>query len=130
MDTGNTKAKKEDNSDDAVQPRGYGEHFSIVINVNIIHGSAPWIRGTPEGRISFVPRDRFSPVDTGNTPLLQPSRYKGAVQPRGYGEHIGVTTLGCLMNGSAPWIRGTPTLANLSFDLLRFSPVDTGNTNA
>ena len=71
---------------------------------------------------------RFSPVDTGNTAspsLLVPSV---TVQPRGYGEHpVNVGASG-ETPGSAPWIRGTHEHKVLIFPVVRFSPVDTGNT--
>ena len=72
--------------------------------------------------------NRFSPVDTGNTP----TRYSGLqtipVQPRGYGEHEVADISNFTKDGSAPWIRGTPYQAKQKMVYTRFSPVDTGNT--
>ncbi len=87
MGTGNTRIALNDIVDEAVQPRGYGEHVAFISSTNVQGGSAPWVRGTPIGVGVVAKFPRFSPVGTGNT--LQTLRRKGlgTVQPRGYGEH-------------------------------------------
>ena len=75
-----------------------------------------------------VIRERFIPVDTGNT--FRPCIYTGffAVHPRGYGEHIGYASRAYCKPGSSPWIRGTHMNILNTANRLRFIPVDTGNT--
>ena len=44
--TGNTRIALNDIVDEAVQPRGYGEHVAFISSTNVQGGSAPWVRGT------------------------------------------------------------------------------------
>ena len=113
----------------AVQPRGYGEHGLQVLVADTHGGSAPWIRGTLKEIQQYLYKYRFSPVDTGNTSSGLSLLSSLPVQPRGYGEHSSGGNYADLVDGSAPWIRGT--LINLLHLYLipRFSPVDTGNTS-
>ena len=71
---------------------------------------------------------RFSPVDTGNTEILNHGLDPTPVQPRGYGEHSVIINNMTNNIGSAPWIRGTLVTRVCSSVNFRFSPVDTGNT--
>ena len=91
----------------AVQPRGYGEHSCCLLLIKRSHGSAPWIRGTPDQAGQDAAKERFSPVDTGNTWLVILLLHMWSVQPRGYGEHSCHGVCRCTYCGSAPWIRGT-----------------------
>ena len=87
VDTGNTGAVKFCHDSSPVHPRGYGEHILSRFISCLLHGSSPWIRGTPrKGGYSIV-RKRFIPVDTGNTICTNSAFCLPAVHPRGYGEH-------------------------------------------
>ncbi len=67
-------------------------------------------------------------MDTGNTGISDGNMVTEPVQPRGYGEHVDTNAVKTDVDGSAPWIRGTPSLGLPFFIVSRFSPVDTGNT--
>ena len=87
MDTGNTFCAFRERLLNAVQPRGYGEHFFDMSDAILKGGSAPWIRGTHFQLLLDHSPLRFSPVDTGNT-IYKPRQFNNiTVQPRGYGEH-------------------------------------------
>ena len=93
-----------------VQPRGYGEHVTILSCASVSAGSAPWIRGTLAYNRGYNVGSRFSPVDTGNTATNHSALLR--------------------FSGSAPWIRGTLASRHDHKNKARFSPVDTGNTSA
>ena len=75
-------------------------------------------------------RRRFIPVDTGNTNSLETVLLFPSVYPRGYGEHSLSDIDGGKYSGLSPWIRGTLHSLSRIFLLIRFIPVDTGNTNS
>ena len=129
VDTGNTYSVCHCCDNTAVQPRGYGEHLKTTRALLLTCGSAPWIRGTLLPTYSYYLNYRFSPVDTGNTPAFTFVSKPGTVQPRGYGEHQIKKESYNQTSGSAPWIRGTLKKHQLRLFVLRFSPVDTGNTS-
>ena len=85
--TGNTSISKSSAPSRSVQPRGYGEHMCYPTMEPHRFGSAPWVRGTLYSSNLSGTITRFSPVGTGNTPILLGLGRWVAVQPRGYGEH-------------------------------------------
>ena len=107
MDTGNTFCAFRERLLNAVQPRGYGEHFFDMSDAILKGGSAPWIRGTHFQLLLDHSPLRFSPVDTGNTNTTFGNNHQPSVQPRGYGEHQVQNGKDGSDGGSAPWIRGT-----------------------
>ena len=72
----------------AVQPRGYGERLFLKLQKQNGTGSAPWVRGTPNGIGLDMVVFRFSPVGTGNAVGVCSMSRIVSVQPRGYGERV------------------------------------------
>ena len=128
MDTGNTTGHSNRPASDTVHPRGYGEHNLRQITSIFDIGSSPWIRGTPNDIKNKMLKGRFIPVDTGNTVSLIFSDITSTVHPRGYGEHVANALNSTGIGGSSPWIRGTHSKREVPKALIRFIPVDTGNT--
>ena len=91
-------------------------------------GSAPRVRGTLGLGPAFVGYPRFSPACTGNSCIAQSIYAIAAVQPRVYGELCVVRFEFTVRGGSAPRVRGTPTIAESRDFLHRFSPACTGNS--
>ncbi len=92
-------------------------------------GLSPWIRGTRHARMAPVCRQRFIPVDTGNTNKHAVVNAEITVYPRGYGEHRGKQNRDNSYIGLSPWIRGTHIPLKTDHPTARFIPVDTGNTH-
>ena len=128
MDTGNTFFRLVAVNWNAVYPRGYGEHYRPAYASRGELGLSPWIRGTHLAPAPSTPKNRFIPVDTGNTTDQTRHRRRGAVYPRGYGEHRKECLLLPAQRGLSPWIRGTLIIESNPPMSLRFIPVDTGNT--
>ena len=87
VDTGNTFLIALLHDNNAVHPRGYGEHQTTLDSNIITRGSSPWIRGTLNTSQDYFVQLRFIPVDTGNTAFALPHPVIRPVHPRGYGEH-------------------------------------------
>ena len=127
-DTGNTLASAILMTDQAVHPRGHGEHTVIVAPASQTSGSSPRTRGTPGARQARGSWRRFIPADTGNTPVARPRSLADPVHPRGHGEHEPGAKFGTFTFGSSPRTRGTRTRGLRAPDAARFIPADTGNT--
>ena len=67
--TGNTFGKTVSRSEQAVHPRGHGEHNKILFVDTMLDGSSPWARGTQDNSLVEQIDTRFIPVGTGNTRL-------------------------------------------------------------
>ena len=129
MDTGNTQQKSAALLKAAVLPRGYGKHLYRFF-VRFGHsGSSPWIRETLLKNCARHRSLRFIPVDTGNTQFQKPSLVLSPVHPRGYGKHSPCCPVNACSDGSSPWIRETRRVQSNRKELVRFIPVDTGNTD-
>ena len=126
--TGNTCAKLVVINQQAVHPRGHGEHSPLGKLALICGGSSPWARGTQQDRLVRRLTSRFIPVGTGNTQSLELYQLHCAVHPRGHGEHGLDPETTCSTDGSSPWARGTPHHYPTTIVKLRFIPVGTGNT--
>ena len=111
-----------------VHPRACGEH-SGTAPVSITHnGSSPRLRGTRRDPLSPGLRLRFIPAPAGNTPAHPQGPARSPVHPRACGEHLSMTRLIRLANGSSPRLRGTRSGAILDGDSRRFIPAPAGNT--
>ena len=126
--TGNTPEPPTSIEPDAVHPRGHGEHLVLPFTCLEFSGSSPWARGTPLRTKEAASDNRFIPVGTGNTLRLFIWYCRGAVHPRGHGEHKLVLCERFKLFGSSPWARGTLTRLVATTIQARFIPVGTGNT--
>ena len=126
--TGNTDRESVIARNEAVHPRGHGEHEPLAYGQLTVRGSSPWARGTPTNALCSLFIKRFIPVGTGNTKYKGGIRYVWTVHPRGHGEHVSFLCVPLFWVGSSPWARGTRKFASSCFSLWRFIPVGTGNT--
>ena len=126
---GNTDKLPDHQVDDAVQPRGCGEHAAGIDCSNSGSGSAPRVRGTRRSSGGTSAIGRFSPAGAGNTNRPSGAGPISAVQPRGCGEHLGAGTNESEIYGSAPRVRGTRGSDSNKAINKRFSPAGAGNTS-
>jgi len=92
-------------------------------------GSAPRVRGTPDGLQPADALDRFSPACAGNSqfaPVILPTV---PVQPRVCGELVTNTRILAKTYGSAPRVRGTHLDVGDYWHRHRFSPACAGNSS-
>ena len=105
--TGNTDVKPVTRVPTTVYPRAYGEHCTNIVEKLPIPGLSPCIRGTQDKAKIELPKDRFIPVHTGNTPAAARTFKNKPVYPRAYGEHISIIEIIKRQHGLSPCIRGT-----------------------
>ena len=86
------------------------------------------IQGTPLVMSCFLLYVRFIPVYTGNTKCQKSNSMLPSVYPCVYREHCAKQQNGSYFSGLSLCIQGTQVLVTVSFDLIRFIPVYTGNT--
>ena len=104
---GNTRQRRHRLSEDAVHPRGRGEHWTHLCIAGALTGSSPRARGTRVRVALLTPEHRFIPAGAGNTHGWCDRGAAWAVHPRGRGEHA-LTGLGSAWDaGSSPRARGT-----------------------
>ena len=84
---GNTVKKKRGVVDEAVHPRGRGEHLQRSDWVSRRRGSSPRARGTRRVTRSTLSRCGFIPAGAGNTKKCGALLCTLSVHPRGRGEH-------------------------------------------
>ena len=111
-----------------VQPRGCGEHRTILVDMAESGGSAPRVRGTQVDQRHLVAGERFSPAGAGNTGQRSRPAFAPSVQPRGCGEHRQLLPAASEIVGSAPRVRGTLVKRGFRDYEERFSPAGAGNT--
>ena len=125
---GNSLGIFESHAKPAVHPRLRGE-LSIFSSQNTIRdGSSPLARGTRLCLKMCLPTIRFIPACAGNSPSGNKRPKRDAVHPRLRGE---LNTYGngyANDPGSSPLARGTPTLAHLGEQTIRFIPACAGNS--
>ena len=111
------------------QPRTCGEYAADGAPVKPDPGSAPHMRGIrypPRGRHR---RPRISPAHAGNTIASVTWDLSATDQPRTCGEY-GSQRVGQLgVRGSAPHMRGIPTVMMSAMMAVRISPAHAGNTH-
>ena len=129
-DAGNTMAEADGSVVETVHPRGCGEHGLVSVGRGPVNGSSPRMRGTHRWfeihRVEF----RFIPADAGNTPHHPREFSRGAVHPRGCGEHEAWMIHSLAEHGSSPRMRGTRLGRRHGKTHSRFIPADAGNTSA
>ncbi len=125
---GNTVAAQHTHWQDAVHPRGCGEHSCSTASMADSSGSSPRVRGTLRGAFSTRRPARFIPAGAGNTHPHRSEWPTGAVHPRGCGEHPYINLGLQVAHGSSPRVRGTRGRAARSWLRLRFIPAGAGNT--
>ena len=86
------------------------------------------MRGTRRGsRWAGLP-GRFIPAGAGNTLLRDAPSTRGAVHPRGCGEHVSNFSSSLMVSGSSPRVRGTRKTYSRDPAPCRFIPAGAGNT--
>ncbi len=113
----------------AVHPRGRGEHADPPTLPVVPLGSSPRARGTHMRVVVAVVATRFIPAGAGNTAKLHPLTLRLAVHPRGRGEHRWFSVTVMDVNGSSPRARGTRLYRIVCMEDLRFIPAGAGNTS-
>ena len=103
---GNTRYTRRLRLVGSVQPRACGEYGIGFIVGRRRAGSAPRVRGIPDGCTGRPESGRFSPARAGNTRLTQHGIVVVPVQPRACGEYTMATTAYGIKSGSAPRVRG------------------------
>ncbi len=106
----------------------HGEHSFGVMIAKFLSGSSPYTRGTSGQSIFWFAENRFIPVYTGNTILLDFLKPWITVHPRMHGEHKDPNNMNWFTAGSSPYARGTLFWRDDSKVFVRFIPVYTGNT--
>ena len=96
----------------------------------IFIGSAPRVRGTPDPDLRPLYRLRFSPARAGNSDAALLLLRRLPVQPRACGELSEAAIVLDAHRGSAPRVRGTPTVTTEFGQCGRFSPARAGNSRA
>ncbi len=114
----------------AVHPRGCGEHLKMPFFKSSFNGSSPRVRGTLSHPDSIDQIRRFIPAGAGNTLVKALAATKGAVHPRGCGEHVVRPPVWLLVPGSSPRVRGTLSSCWLPGRTRRFIPAGAGNTHS
>jgi len=107
---GNTIAATCSASDPPVHPRACGEHARGGADNNVIRGSSPRLRGTPQDRQRHLQTGRFIPAPAGNTSAI--------------------VIMSMAVTGSSPRLRGTHLVAVGVIGDDRFIPAPAGNTNS
>ena len=118
--TGNTLFRRVLGWRGAVYPCVYREHERFVSLRSEYSGLSLCIQGTPYYGDETIDDDRFIPVYTGNTFLLQPSAAKNTVYPCVYREHFSPFHLQNSNGGLSLCIQGTRVNRN---SLIMFKPV-------
>ncbi len=85
---GNTPAEGRRIIRPPVHPRACGEHTKERYDGNLLCGSSPRLRGTPEGDARADQVGRFIPAPAGNTREERYGISLKAVHPRACGEHM------------------------------------------
>ena len=91
-------------------------------------GSAPHMRGIPRRHQKNEEKARISPAHAGNTWKPGPARPKRADQPRTCGEYTNWLARGSGSPGSAPHMRGIPSIGPQPWAWDGISPAHAGNT--
>ena len=104
---GNTSELWERRADEAVHPRGCGEHETRPLSIILHDGSSPRLRGTRERRGLRRAVRRFIPAAAGNTAVRFAKIHHRPVHPRGCGEHCSFVSILTSSLGSSPRLRGT-----------------------
>ncbi len=116
------------NATPTVHPRAYGEDGLHCLQLCLVLGSPPCVRGRLPGGQADATILRFTPVRTGKTVvggyLLTPL----PVHPRAYGEDRNSCWRCRNTGGSPPCVRGRPGAIIPSRLHFRFTPVRTGKT--
>ncbi len=125
---GNTIARFTNHLNQAVYPRGCGEHTPFTDIRFIGVGLSPWVRGTRVREILMTWAFRFIPVGAGNTIFDSVFGRICPVYPRGCGEHFQRLVIAVFIIGLSPWVRGTHVHKETTDMAWRFIPVGAGNT--
>ena len=133
----------------SVHPRARGEHMSIGLYWQLVGGSSPRTRGTPDSQDQMHSCLRFIPAHAGNTPSRAHTRHPYArfipahagntterrdrrrwltVHPRARGEHVPRCRVHEDRAGSSPRTRGTQGVDARVGGGCRFIPAHAGNT--
>ena len=91
----------------SVHPRWCGEHIRRRRKPQMGAGSSPLVRGTYQPEPVRTRHRRFIPAGAGNMAWEASRMGMMTVHPRWCGEHAIASSLGDLVSGSSPLVRGT-----------------------
>ncbi len=129
-DAGNTGRMSASGSPGRDHPRGCGEHALDMLEIRLLAGSSPRMRGTRGPQRCSMRPGRIIPADAGNTWLSNTARSIGEDHPRGCGEHIDHVSKVWDDGGSSPRMRGT-LVGGLRVNAVHgIIPADAGNTSS
>ena len=109
-------------------PRRCGEHETNAALHAADHGSSPQMRGAPAWQVQGTSPERIIPADAGSTNVPYLSGAASGDHPRRCGEHLGVSAVMVVSQGSSPQMRGAPAWACYSHASYRIIPADAGST--
>ncbi len=111
-----------------VHPRACGEQGGRVVSGEVAGGSSPRMRGTVPGKDFALARRRFIPAHAGNRQTTSSRSCASSVHPRACGEQSACRTIGGMIIGSSPRMRGTAVIAGGDDGIGRFIPAHAGNS--
>ena len=109
-------------------PRVCGEHESLIIELVVVEGSSPRVRGTPEDPREIPRFPGIIPACAGNTALSDSRRKTSRDHPRVCGEHRLGRMRRRYIRGSSPRVRGTPATVEFDTGMWGIIPACAGNT--
>ena len=116
------------NSAQRDQPRTCGEYYTSLETTLYPPGSAPHMRGILRALDPRSDGSRISPAHAGNTATRPTPPGRAWDQPRTCGEYIPTKCWPHRDTGSAPHMRGIPTMRRIPGTSARISPAHAGNT--
>ncbi len=125
---GNTQQKVPPSGPLRAHPRVCGEHSPGSYKASGMSGSSPRMRGTHDGVGAPTSPEGLIPAYAGNTLGRRVKEPHVSAHPRVCGEHKGPTSMGRIISGSSPRMRGTRHLHPPRGEPVRLIPAYAGNT--
>ena len=109
-------------------PRVCGEHGRFLLDLRLLQGSSPRMRGTHDLVVHLRSRPGIIPAYAGNTGWPAVKAIWNSDHPRVCGEHSLTALQPREMTGSSPRMRGTPAMFRACPALSGIIPAYAGNT--